>query len=314
VTRSPRRAAAPTPPGRASRPSVGAPSALSLLTTVEVAELLRVHPKHVYRLLKKGLPARRVGSEWRFDRGDVLLWSGGSSQPEADGGPAVAPVHGAAPALVAGNGDVALMSLLRLSAERGPPLLGFVQADRGSSLDLLARGAVLAAGAHAGGFPSHVGKERLARIHLVAREIGLLTAPGAKPFRIEDLLELRLASRPASAGVRLHLDGALRAAKLDPDTVHRRALLLPSHLEVVLAVVSGRADVGLASRAWGVRAGLTFHRLAQESYGLLVKASDLGDTRVVRLCELAQGKDFRTEVEAIPGYDAEGAGDIRYDA
>ena len=31
-----------------------------LLTTDEVAEVLRVHPKHVYRLLKKGLPARRV--------------------------------------------------------------------------------------------------------------------------------------------------------------------------------------------------------------------------------------------------------------
>jgi putative molybdopterin biosynthesis protein len=314
MTRPSGRAPASGPPRRVSRAAVAAQSALSLLTTVEVAELLRVHPKHVYRLLKKGLPARRVGSEWRFDRSDVLVWSGGSTETKADVGAAVAPVHGAPPALVAGNGDVALMSLLRLSAERGPPLLGFVQADRSSSLDLLARGAVLAAGAHAGGFPSHVGGERLARIHLVAREIGLLTAPGAKPFRIEDLPELKLASRPASAGVRIHLDAALRAAKLDPDSVHRRAVLLPSHLEVVLAVVSGRADVGLASRAWGVRAGLSFHKLAQESYGLLVKASDLGDTRVVRLCELAQGKDFRTEVEAIPGYDADGAGDIRYDA
>jgi putative molybdopterin biosynthesis protein len=283
-----------------------------LLTTAEVAELLRVHPKHIYRLLKKGLPARRVGSEWRFDRGDVLLWSGGST-PAPDVGAPVTATFGAPPSLVAGNGDLALMALLRLSAERGPPLLGFIQADRGSSLELLTRGAVLAAGAHAGGFPTHVGGERVARIHLVTRDIGLLTMRGSKSFRIQDLAERTLASRPSSAGVRTYLDAALREARLDPDVVHRRALLLPSHLEVVLAVVSGRADVGLASRAWGERAGLVFHPLARESYGLIVKASDLGDVRVVRACEVAQGEAFRSEVGAAPGYDVQGAGDIRYD-
>ena len=247
--------------GPARRPSAGrtdqAPLPATLLTTVEVAEVLRVHPKHVYRLLKKGLPARRVGAEWRFDRSDVLVWSGGSAPSLEARAPASSPAE-APPALVAGNGDVALMSLLRLSAERGPPLLGFVQADRSTSLELLATGAVLAAGAHAGGFPTHVGGERAARIHLVNREIGLLQRKGSKPVRLEDLSERVLASRPPSAGVRVHLDAALREAGLDPDVAHRRAVLLPSHLEVVLAVASGRAEIGLASRAWGVRAGLRF--------------------------------------------------------
>jgi len=89
--------------------------------------------------------------------------------------------------------------------------------------------------------------------------------------------------------------------------------LLASHLDVVLAVVSGGADVGLASRAWGARAGLVFHPLARESYGLLLKARDLGEPPVVRLCEVAQGPAYRSEVGAIPGYDTDGAGDIRYD-
>jgi putative molybdopterin biosynthesis protein len=284
-----------------------------LLTTAEVAHLLRVHPKQVYRLLKQGLPARRVGSEWRFDRADVLVWSGGGA-PAHEVGTEVAPTTASPPALVAGNGDVALMTLLRLSAERGPPLLGFIQADRNSSLELLARGAVVAAGAHAGGFPTHVGSERAARIHLVSREIGLLARKGTKPVRLQELGARTLASRPLSAGVRVHLDAALRAAQLDPEVVHRRAVLLPSHLEVVLAVASGRADVGLASRAWGERAGLVFQPLATESYGLIVKACDLGDAHVVRVCELAQSDAFRAEVGAIPGYDVQGAGDIRYDA
>jgi len=289
-----------------------------LLTTVEVAEVLRVHPKHVYRLLRKGLPARRVGSEWRFSRDDVLAWSGGKAlEPQADAAaPAMAVPAAAleaAPALVAANGDVAVLTLLALAASRGPPLLGFVQADMGEAAELLRRRAVLAAGAHAGGFPSHVGDERVARLHLVTREIGLVH-PAGRALRLKDLSKLRLASRPPSAGVRGYLDRALEAERLEPRRAHRNALLLRSHLEVVLAVAAGRADVGLCSRAWGERAGLAFQPLATEAYGLILKARDLGDARVVRLCEVAQGKAFRSEVGGIPGYDPSGSGDIRYDA
>jgi excisionase family DNA binding protein len=287
-----------------------------LLTTEEVAEVLRVHPKHVYRLLKKGLPARRVGSEWRFSRDDVLAWSGGKAPrtPAEEEGPGPGLPVEAPPALVAANGDVAVLALLRLADALGPPLLGFVQADVLQAAELLRRRAVLAAGAHAGGFPTHVGEERVARLHLVTREIGLVHPKPSGPLRLEHLSRKRLASRPPSAGVRGYLDAALREEGLDPARVHRKALELPSHLEVVLAVAAGRADVGLCSRAWGERAGLGFVPLATEAYGLIVKARDLGDPRVIRLCEVAQGRAFRREVDAIPGYDSTGAGDIRYDA
>ena len=47
---------------------------LSLLTTEEVAQLLRVHPFTVRRWIAEGLlPARRVGRrKWLIDRDDVL--------------------------------------------------------------------------------------------------------------------------------------------------------------------------------------------------------------------------------------------------
>lgn len=282
----------------------------TLLRTDEVAALLRVHPKHVYRLLKKGLPARRVGGEWRFSREEVLRWSGG---PEAAGGAAPGPAGASPPALVAANGDLVVTALLSLAARLGPPLVGLVLADAGTGAELLAAGAVLAAGAHAGGFPSHVGGERVARLHLVRREVGLVGPRGSRPPRLAELERLRLASRPPTAGVRAHLDAALREAGLDPAAIHRDALLLGSHLEVVCAVAAGRAEVGLGSRAWGEKLGLSFLPLATEAYGLVVKARDLGDGRVVRLCEVAQGEAFRAAVAAIPGYDAAGAGDIRYD-
>jgi molybdate-binding protein len=83
---------------------------------------------------------------------------------------------------------------------------------------------------------------------------------------------------------------------------------------VACAVAAGRADVGLASRAWAARLGLTFTPLAREPYGLLVRARDLGDPRVVKACEVAQAAAFRAEAGEVPGYDAAGAGEIRYDA
>jgi putative molybdopterin biosynthesis protein len=290
-------------------------SAPELLTTVEVAKLLRVHPKHVYRLLRKGLPARRVGSEWRFERGEVLAWSRpGTSASEPIPDPQLAPSHGVAaagvPPLIAANGDRVVMTLLRLLQESGT-FIGLVQSDKDTGFRLLTAGTVLATGSHAGGFPTHAGDERVARIHLVTREIGL-AGHGRSP-KIRDLSKARLASRPPSAGVRQYLDEALAAEGIDARDVSARAKVCSSHLEVACAVARGDADIGLASRAWAEELGLAFRPLAREAYGLLIRAKDLGDRSVVRVCEVAQGERFRNEVAAIPGYDPTGAGDIKYD-
>lgn len=300
-----------------------APQPPALLTTEEVAKLLRVHPKHVYRLLKKGLPARRVGSEWRFERAEVMAWSQlGSPVPEAAAAApleparvasttATAPAAGGAPPLVAANGDRVVVTLLRQLHESGT-LVGLVQADRESGLRHLGAGRVLATGCHAGGFPAQVGGVRVARVHLVTREVGL-AARGKVP-RIRDLAKARLVSRPPSAGVRHHLDDALSAAGLDPREVHAGARLCASHLEVACAVARGEAEVGLVSRAWAEELGLAFQALAREAYGLLVRAADLGDATVVRLCEVAQSPRFSAELASVPGYDPAGAGDIKYDS
>ena len=281
-----------------------------LLTTAEVAALLQVHPKHVYRLLHRGLPAQRLGGEWRFLQSAVLAWVNGGDP----GGEEPAPHPDAAPPpLVAANGDVVIDVLLELSNARGGALVGFVQADRERALRLLKARAVLAAGCHGGVPPARLGNDRLARIHLVAREVGLAGRGEAVPA-VGALAELRFAARPASAGVMAHLLAAARRAGVDLGAVLSRATLRESHRDVCSAVLRGEADVGLCTRAWAHRVGLGFRALATESYGLLVSAADLGDPRVVRLCEVAQGEAFRGALGEIPGYDAAGAGDIRYDA
>jgi len=47
----------------------------TILTLLEVSELLRVHPATVYRLLKRGeIPAFKIGYDWRFTQGAIEMW------------------------------------------------------------------------------------------------------------------------------------------------------------------------------------------------------------------------------------------------
>ena len=53
----------------------------SVLTITEVADILRVHPTTIYRLVKRGeLPGFKIGGCWRINRDSLDKWlSGGIS-------------------------------------------------------------------------------------------------------------------------------------------------------------------------------------------------------------------------------------------
>jgi excisionase family DNA binding protein len=45
-----------------------------ILTASEVARLLQVHPRTVYKLVKQGaLPGRKFGGGWRFRKSEIML-------------------------------------------------------------------------------------------------------------------------------------------------------------------------------------------------------------------------------------------------
>lgn len=275
-----------------------------LLNTREVAALLRVHPKHVYRLLRRGLPGRRVGGEWRFVQEEVLSWGSAS-------GVAVTVERSAdAARVVAANEDLVVDVLLdTIGGSRGP-LLGRVPADSAAGVELLRRRAVTVAGFH-GGEPPAIAGMRVAALHLFDRELGLVYQRRQGAPALADLARLRFASRPPTAGSRVHLDEALRRQGLD----RRRfanAMTLGSPRDVACAVASGAADAGIATRAWASRLGLDFSALVIERYALLIDAAHLGDPAIVRLCEVAQGPAFADRVRAIPGCDPGGAGALTF--
>ena len=44
----------------------------TFLNRAEVAKLLNTSEKTVFRLIRQGLPAEKLGAEWRFERAKVL--------------------------------------------------------------------------------------------------------------------------------------------------------------------------------------------------------------------------------------------------
>ncbi|MFO0592649.1 MAG: substrate-binding domain-containing protein [Polyangiaceae bacterium] len=321
------------------------PAPAELLKSAEVARLLRVHPKQIYRLLAQGLPGRRVGSEWRFVREEVLAWiedrERGASTPATERASAVspaAPAHAgvptagslpptlqpmlpaipatgfrAPPPLLAANGDVVVEVLLSQVQAHAGRLLGLVQADSGAAFQQLVAGGVLAAGFHGQPPPSHIAAVRLARVHLVRRDVGLAHPRAIRLQDVTDLVRKRLAIRAPSAGVRAHLDRALAEAGVTLAGMHTVTVTVDSHRDASCAVVRGEVDAALTTSAWAARMGLDFLRLASEPYDLVLRAESLGLPDVVALCEVAQSQAFRDALSAIPGYDPSAAGEIRYD-
>lgn len=46
-----------------------------VMTVKELSNYLKVHPSTIYRQLRRGgLPAFKVGSDWRFDRESIDRW------------------------------------------------------------------------------------------------------------------------------------------------------------------------------------------------------------------------------------------------
>ncbi|MGC4094545.1 MAG: helix-turn-helix transcriptional regulator [Polyangiaceae bacterium] len=295
---------------------------MGLLNTKQAAQLLNVHPKHVYRLLKQGLPAARIGSEWRFEREAIVRWakqarSRSAPQDPPDAGRSALNVL-APPPLLAANGDIVVDELLALlnsaaAGDSGGSLMGFVLADQTNAMRYLFDNRVLFAGVHENlSHSPKAGAPKAVRVHLATREIGLASRKDQPLHKLSALVRKRLGLRPATAGVRQLLDQTLTRAGIELDSAYQRASIYASHREVVLAVAAGQVDVGITTHAWAERCGLAFHAISSESYSLCVRADALSDARVVRLCEIVQSQEFRARIRDQHGYGVEHTGEVKF--
>lgn len=151
-------------------------------------------------------------------------------------------------------------------------------------------------------------------IHLATRKQGLMVRPN-DPRAISSLRDLvrpdvRFVNRPHGSGTRILFDKMIARERIPARAITGYATAEDTHAAVAAVVASGMADVGFGLERPARRFGLEFIPMVTENYLLLVPTKMLNTPRAQLLLETLSNTDFRTTVNALPGYDASRSGEV----
>jgi molybdenum cofactor synthesis domain-containing protein len=160
-----------------------------------------------------------------------------------------------------------------------------------------------------------VGKTPVTLVTLVHRWQGFMVAKGnPKGVRgIGDLArpDIAFINRQAGSGTRILLDYEMKKAGIDPGSIPGYRSEEYTHMSVAMAVVSGRADVGVGILASARALDLDFLPIARERYDLVVPTDFIEDERIRLLLEIIRSRKFIEQVTAMGGYEVEETGTIQ---
>ncbi len=291
-----------------------------LMNTKEVAEYLRIKERKVYDLVAtRAIPCSRVTGKWLFPKELIDLWvaSGADAAP-----PGMKRDRAQPPPVVAGSHDPLLDWALRESG-------GGLALRGGGSLDglrRLAAGEAAVCGMHAldpdgEAYNVPMIEQGLPGLDVVAiewavRTQALLVAPG-NPLGIAGIADLkakrpRVVMRQADAGAHLLLMHLLAKAGIRPSELIVADPPAGTETELGLAVLEGRADVGLGALAVGRQLKLDAIPARDERFDLVMRRRDYFEPPVQALLAFARTPAFRDRAEAMGGYDVSGTGTVRF--
>jgi len=149
---------------------------------------------------------------------------------------------------------------------------------------------------------------------LFYRELGWVVPKGNPNgvLAVRDLAraKLRFVNRQAGSGTRAYLDQELARARTNGKSIAGYNDIVSTHLEVGLRVLSGRCDVGLATRTTAHLLGLDFVPLTRERFDMVVPKERFFTAGVQGLLGIIGSREFRERVSALGGYDTAESGRI----
>ncbi len=289
-----------------------------LLTTKEVASLLRVKERKVYDLASAGeIPCTRVMGKLLFPRSLIEAWIVRGT--EYGGG---AESLRQRPDVLAGSHDPLLDWAIRESES------GIATFCDGSldGIERIAAGKAIAAGTHLyepGEGDWNVGHVRrllhgqpVVLVEWAKREQGLVVAAG-NPRAIGslgDAVRHRFVPRQRSSGAYVLMQYLLAREGLDVGALAGPTAPARSEADLALAIAEGKGDVGLGVACMARQYRLDFVPLWTERYDLLVWRRAYFDAPLQRLMAFCRSPAFRRRAEEFGGYDIEGHGAIHYNA
>ena len=144
--------------------------------------------------------------------------------------------------------------------------------------------------------------------------LNLVVARG-NPKRVAGLADIarpdiRFINRPTGTGTRLLLDQALQELGINPFDVHGYGEEVGTHLEVGIAVLTDRADAGLATLSIAHLLRLDFVPLRDERYDRVIPESLFFEPGVQTVLEVLRSKSFAEEIERSGGYQSQETGRV----
>jgi molybdate-binding protein len=108
------------------------------------------------------------------------------------------------------------------------------------------------------------------------------------------------------------LDGRLAVSGVKPKEVKGYAQEAASHFEVARSIVVGQADAGVGVWSAAKLLGLDFIPLQEERYDLVLPTPYLtSHPGLSNLLDTIVSRAFRTEIEALGGYDTRETGKVQ---
>jgi excisionase family DNA binding protein len=289
------------------------------LNTQGLARYLHIHEKQVYALLKSGhLPGTKATGKWLFSKRIVDAWLEGQTRQNLS--EVRQRSRRSEGALLAAGSDDPLLSMLIAAAGRSVPGVTIFSAVTGSveGLRALGEGYTDVAWSHLldaemGSYNTpavisrYLGDRETTTVHLFNREVGFVTAAG-NPKGIaafSDLVrpDVRFVNRQEGSGIRLLTEARLRVEGIDPGQIRGVDQPVCTHVEVGLAVLSGKAEVGIAVGALARLLGLCFVPLAEESFDMVLARKTFFSRTIQSLLDILQGEAFQESVRTLGGYD-----------
>lgn len=313
----------------------------TVLTPIEVAEILKISKNTVYELIKRGeLNAYKVGNKVRVDLSDVEEYKNNTKtiKPKEsinvnkqilDNTQYISYDIPQNNSFVICGQDI-ILDILSRHLQRHPDGVQALRSYIGSydGLYSLYHDKVQIATAHLWdgdtneynipyvkrllpGIPSII-------INLALRYQGFYVAKG-NPKNITDWNDLNrtdlvFANREKGSGSRILLDEHIRLLHINPFNIPGYSRELSSHLAVASTVARGGADFGLGNEKFALQVnGIDFIPLQKERYDLVIKKEDLSKPPFKAIIEILNSEEFKLELEGIGGYDLSELGHIIYE-
>jgi putative molybdopterin biosynthesis protein len=296
-----------------------------LMNTKEVAKYLDINEKQVYLLIKAGkIPCTRVTGKWIFPVELIAEWIQTSAHDSLQ--QANKRVKSNGNALLAAGSNDPVLDMLLTAMKRNYPAFKIFSANTGSvrGLEELNTGLTDIAFSHlldpqTGDYNTPYLKKycpdhQLVVVNLFYRQIGFLSIRSkSNNFKGWESLThegIHFVNRQSGSGIRILLDYELNNRGIACNDISGYDNEVYTHFEVGLSLISGEADVGIASAAVAKILDLNFQPLVNERFDMILDKNTFFQPAIQAFIETLQSNQFKNRVEKIGNYNFKDAGRI----